>query len=238
MESEHRGSPSRGRPTRLHVGGKLAFRRRVPSADAASGALPLVELSDDPPELATLVPSQFERVEIEVGPGKGTFMVAATEARPDVFLLGIEAAPSYARYSAERLAKAGRDNAVVLVDNAKLYLRDRVADGALDRLHVYFSDPWPKRRHRKRRFFSADMCATYARVLRAGGHLLCATDNAAYAGEICGVLGSCAALVRDEDEERRLSNLPPGHAFGPTNFERKYAAEHRIIRRYAYCRRA
>ena len=221
--------------SRLHVGGKLSFRRRVPKQpDAAAADLPLLPLSDNPPRLAELVPDGYASSEIEGGPGKGGFMVAACTVRPETFLLGIEAAPSYARYAAERLAKAECDNGLLLTDNAKLYLRDRVADGELDRLHVYFADPWPKRRHKKRRFFTTDMPAEIQRVLKPGGHLLVATDNAAYAGQICAVLGAWPGLHRDEAEEQRLLNLPPGHGFSPTNFERKYLVEQRIIRRYAF----
>ena len=220
---------------RLHAGGKLSFRRRVPRVDEeALAGLPYIPLSDHPPPLHELVPEGFESVEIEVGPGKGTFLLAATEARPDSFLLGIEAAPGYARYCAERLAKAGRNNGMMLADNAVLYLRERVDDHSIDRLHVYFPDPWPKRRHRKRRFFSPATVDIVHRVLAPGGYVLAATDNAAYAGQICSVLGRHPGLVRDSAEEKRLAEAPPGHGFSPTNFEIKYQREERIIRRYAY----
>jgi len=223
--------------SRLHAGGKLSFRRRVPHVeDQDAASLPYVPLSDDPPALRDLVPESFRHVEIEVGPGKGTFLLAATEARPDVFVLGIEASPSYARYAAERLSKAGRENGLLLCDNAVLYLRDRVPDGGLDRLHVYFPDPWPKRRHRKRRFFSPATIDVIHGALVPGGHLLAATDNPAYAGQICTLLGQHPGLCRDEAEEERLAGAPPGHGFSPTNFEAKYRREQRIIRRYAYRR--
>lgn len=227
------------RVARLHADGRLSFRRRVPRPALPDAPdLPLVPCSENPPRLGALVPPGFARVEIEVGPGKGTFLLAATDANPDTFFVGVDAAPDYARYTAERLAKTGRRNGVLLIDNAKQYLRDSVDAGAVDRIHVYFPDPWPKRRHRKRRFFTADAADDLCRILKPGGLVLAATDNPAYAGQICAVLGGCPRLARDEAEEERLCAMPPGHGFSPSNFEKKYREQGRIIRRYAFRRSA
>jgi len=226
--------PSPQVPTRLQTRGKLSFRRRlrhVPSEDTPG--LPYIALSEQPPRLDEIVPEGFAKVEIEVGPGKGAFLSAATGACPETFFLGIEAAPSYAVYSAERMLREGRDNAVLLVDNALIYLQEQVDDGAIHRLHVYFADPWPKRRHKKRRLFTPGVDELLARVLEPGGLLLIATDNAAYAGQICTIMGAAPDFVRDTAIEQEL---PPGHGFSPTNFEKKYREEQRIIRRYAYRR--
>jgi len=224
--------PVHPRGSRMHVGGKLAFRGRRLIEDR--GRLPFLIGGEDPPQLSALVPEGFETVEIEVGSGKGTFVLAASEANPERFLLGIEAAPAYAQLAAEKLHRAGRTNAFLLVDNAKIFLKDRVAEHSVARLHVYYPDPWPKRRHRKRRFFSAEMPETIARILRPDGYLLVATDNACYAGQIVALLGSSCWLVRDEAEELRLLASGPGHGFSPTSFERKYLEEGRILRRSAW----
>ncbi len=220
---------------RMHRGGKLSFRSRVQDQDDDPGDR-LVLGGENPPPLDELVPRSFDRVEIEIGPGKGAFVLAATEAKPDTFLLGIEAAPGYASLAATRLKESGRANGLFLVDNGKLYLADRVDDAALDAVHVYFPDPWPKRRHKGRRFFTDDVPAVLARVIRPGGYCYVATDNPAYAGQVCRVLGAAVDFVRDEDEERRVQALGPGHAFSPTNFERKYIEAGRVIRRYAFRR--
>ncbi len=218
---------------RLNVGGKLSFRRRIRGSVCSESPLAIFG-GEDTPRLGDLVPERFAEVELEIGPGKGAFLLAATAARPDTFLLGIEAAPAYALLAAQRLAATGRDNGLLLVDHGNLYLRDRVPDASLERVHVYFPDPWPKRRHRKRRFFAAETPTILAQVLKPGGWCLVATDNAAYAGQICRVMGSCRLFRRDREEEQRLQALPPGHGFSPTNFERKYQEVGRKIRRYAF----
>tara|TARA_R110002094_G_scaffold30922_5_gene43308 strand:- start:1114 stop:1920 length:807 start_codon:yes stop_codon:yes gene_type:complete len=220
---------------RMHQGGKLAFRSRVQDLEDQPGDRLLIG-GDDPPSLAAIVPAGFDDVEIEIGPGKGAFVIAATEAKPDTFLLGIEAAAGYASLAATKLYESGRQNGIFLVDNGKLFLEDRVEEGALAAVHVYFPDPWPKRRHRGRRFFTDDVRAVIARVIRDDGYCLIATDNACYAGQVARVMGNAAMFERDEDEEQRLIARGPGHAFSPTNFERKYIEQGRVIRRYAFRR--
>jgi len=229
-------SPEAPRPAynpRMHQGGKLSFRSRAQGHDDDPGEF-LVLGGENPPSLRELAPVGHAHLEIEIGPGKGAFVLAATEARPEVFVLGIEAAPGYASLAATKLRQSGRTNGLFLVDNGKLFLQDRVDEGALAAVHVYFPDPWPKRRHKGRRFFTDEVPAVLARALGRDGYCYVATDNAAYAGQIARVLGSSPWFVRDEHEEARVQAAGPGHAFSPTNFERKYLEEGRVIRRYAF----
>lgn len=219
--------------SRMHAGGRLSFRRRVRAIDQ-DGSLPCIEGGENPPPLADIVRGQPTSIEVEVGPGKGAFLLAAAAARPDTFVLGIEASAAYARFVAEQVRDAKLTNTVLLVDNARQFLDDRVPPAALRVVHVYYPDPWPKRRHRKRRFFVAETPAILHRCLRTDGLVLVATDNAAYAGQIVALMGASALFVRDVEEEARLQMAPPGHGFSPTNFERKYRQEGRILRRYAF----
>jgi len=189
----------------MHTDGKLSFRRRVPIVDDPD--LPLILGGENPPDLDEIVPARFEHVEIEVGPGKGAFLLAAAEARPDTFMLGIEAASAYAKHSAERLKKAGRDNSVLLVDNAKVYLKEQCGDASLDRLHVYFPDPWPKRRHAKHRFVQPHTVDLLCRLLRPGGGISLRTDAPAYAYQMLAVLNAAELLV-NEAGPRHFAETP------------------------------
>ena len=110
-------------------------------------------------------------------------------------------------------------------------MQNHVADGSLQAVHVYFPDPWWKKRHRKRRLFTEEFVEQCARVLRPGGRLHVATDVEEYFGIMKGLL----------TEQPRLRELPPPEPKDPahdfdylTNFERKYRKQGKPIYRAAY----
>lgn len=119
---------------------------------------------------------------LEVGFGAGEHLLAQAAANPTVGLVGCE---PYVNGVASLLGLLGDDLAgrvrVLMGDARPLLLA--LADASLARVFVLFPDPWPKRRHAKRRFFSGPVVAALARVLRPGGELRLATDAGAYARE-------------------------------------------------------
>ena len=220
--------------SRLHGDGRLSFRHRVrkPIADQ----IPYLDGTRAAVSWQALVPADAGRVEIEIGCGKGTFLKSAALARPAAFFLGIEASPEYARYCADRLVRAGCHNGRLLADNARVFVRDVVPEAAVDVFHIYYPDPWPKRRHRKRRLFQPGAELELARALKDDGLLLVATDSTAYFGEILTVLGQGEALRRDWTTEAELGDGVAGVAFVPTNFQIKYQKEGRTLHRAAFRR--
>jgi tRNA (guanine-N7-)-methyltransferase len=125
----------------------------------------------------------FERMaplQIEVGSGKGLFLVHATAALPAHDFLGIEIAAKYARFAASRLAIRGATNGKVVHGDAVRIFRERLMEESIESVHVYFPDPWWKRRHRKRRVMHAEFLRDVERVLRPGGVLHFWTDVAEY----------------------------------------------------------
>jgi tRNA (guanine-N7-)-methyltransferase len=169
-------------------------------------------------------------VEVEVGFGKGLFLLTASSAAPDVNFLGIEIVRKYQLFTATRLAVRNVPNVRLVCADARALLRDGVAAGSLQAVHVYFPDPWWKRRHEKRRLFTAEFVAVCARALRPGGRLHVATDVADYFQVI-------TALVARQPLLAPLP-LPLPQARTPehdldylTNFERKFRREGRPIYR-------
>ena len=156
--------------------------------------------------------------ELEIGSGKGTFLVAEAQARPDVRFLGIEYMKKYAAYAADRLRRAGLENARAIGHDAVEILREVIPAGSLQAVHVYFPDPWPKARHHKRRIVRADVLREFERVVEPGGTIRIVTDHPEYAEWIEDVLQT--------SEFPRIDYTPPlsageGELVG-TNFERKY----------------
>lgn len=124
-------------------------------------------------------------LEIEIGSGKGLFLATAAELHPERLFLGNEISGKYARLIAYRLARKSLTNArIVHGDGLKLF-REHLADQIADAVHVYFPDPWWKKRHRKRRVMQPSLIADIARVLRPGGRMHFWTDVEEYFEATC-----------------------------------------------------
>ncbi|HYF16088.1 MAG TPA: hypothetical protein VD971_13545 [Phycisphaerales bacterium] len=115
--------------------------------------------------------------DIEIGCGKGTFILEATGRDEGVNFLGIEWEREFYLYTADRLRRAGRGNVRMLHADASEFLRWRCASGVARVIHLYFSDPWPKSRHHKNRVVQHRFLAEAWRVLASGGELRVVTDH-------------------------------------------------------------
>jgi tRNA (guanine-N7-)-methyltransferase len=162
-------------------------------------------------------------VEVEIGSGKGTFILARAQARPEVNLLGIEWARPYCLHAADRLRRHGVSNVRMLRTDAGPFFRDCLPAGSIIRLHIYFPDPWPKRRHHARRLVQPPFVDQAHRVLTTGGLLLVVTDHMDYFAHIQDVFARCRGWARIEFPQMADR---AGEVVG-TNFERKYIAEGR-----------
>jgi tRNA (guanine-N7-)-methyltransferase len=119
-------------------------------------------------------------LELEVGSGKGLFLTAAAAQCPEHDFLGIEIADKYARFCAARLAKRRLENARMIHGDARRLFAEFVPDESVAAVHVYFPDPWWKKRHKKRRVMSEPFLGQIERVLQPGGTLHFWTDVEEY----------------------------------------------------------
>ena len=171
-------------------------------------------------------------VEVEIGCGKGRFIINSAVAYPDINYIGIERALRYFRIMKERVVRRDLTNIRLLRDDAVYFVERFIPDGAVSAYHVYFPDPWPKKRHRKRRLFNARFLEEIIRTLATGGTLDFATDYVEYYEEILALLETSDRLAALEDTPERVREL----GGDLTNFETKYTAEGRAIHRGAYVR--
>ncbi len=169
-------------------------------------------------------------VEIEIGCGKGRFIINSAVANPEINYIGIERALRYFRIMKERVVRRELTNIRLLRDDAVYFVERFIPDSAVSAYHVYFPDPWPKKRHRKRRLFNARFLEEIARTLARGGTLDFATDYVEYYEEILALLETSDRLAALEEIPGRVREL--GRDL--TNFETKYTAEGRAIHRGAY----
>lgn len=170
-------------------------------------------------------------VEVEIGFGKGLFLITEAPRLPEVNYLGIEIVRKYQLFTATRVAKRGLRNVRLVCADARRILGDRVAAGSLQAVHVYFPDPWWKKRHLKRRVFTPEFVEQCERSLRAGGRLHVATDVAEYFQVIVDMIARRPLLrllpsLASPDPTHDLDYL--------TNYERKFRKEGKVIHRAVY----
>ncbi len=176
-------------------------------------------------------------LELEIGSGKGTFLIKQATLVPEVNYIGLEWAKAFWRYAADRARRRGVENARFVRVDAAAFVRSYVATGSLRQVHIYFPDPWPKKRHQKRRLVQAGFLRELHRVLRdapaeagepgmePGPMVRIATDHADYFAW----MEEHAAAVSDVFERLPFESpaaADAGELVG-TNFERKYRREGR-----------
>ena len=162
-------------------------------------------------------------VELEIGIGKGTFITEQAKARPEVNFFGIEWARFFWRYASDRLRRNGCLNARTVRAEAHFFLNEYVPDASLSVLHIYIPDPWPKKRHHKRRLIQPKFMPTVLRILKPGGRLQVVTDHQDYFEQIEPTVRESGLTIVDYN---RPGSAGEGEFVG-TNFERKYQREGR-----------
>jgi len=115
--------------------------------------------------------------ELEIGTGKGSFILQHGAANPNVNMLGIEWEPEIYYYTGDRIRRRGLRNVRLLRADATEFLRWRCPDEVIRVIHLYFSDPWPKKKHHKNRVVQDRFLVEVHRVLSPGGELRVVTDH-------------------------------------------------------------
>ncbi|MDC1141930.1 tRNA (guanosine(46)-N7)-methyltransferase TrmB [Planctomycetota bacterium] len=201
------------------------------SIDISPVALETIHQDDDRQYNLPEIFGNDNPVELELGIGKGRFLIQQAEARPDINFIGVEWASRYFRLVAERAAKRGLKNIRILRDDAAHTVNATLTDQCLSALHVYFPDPWPKARHLKRRLIQAPFARTASRLVKDGCEVFLATDHEDYAVQMEQV------FLNDPDFEQTFRAIGEEAPEGVTNWEVKFRAEGRTIHKYRFRRK-
>lgn len=157
-------------------------------------------------------------LELEIGSGKGLFIRKAAAQYPGHLFLGIEIADKYTRLCANNIAKYGLENAKMLCADAALILEKNVPENSLHAVHIYFPDPWWKRRHRKRRIVREEVVRLVESRLVSGGTLHFWTDVKEY-------FDSGIEIIRENTKLDGPHFVPEPDSLDPddsrTHFERR-----------------
>ena len=166
-------------------------------------------------------------IHIEIGSGKGTFLVKQAQAHPGDNFLGIEYASRFYRYAVDRIGRWNLKNVRVILTDAAFFIPEFIAENSVDCFHIYFPDPWPKRRHIRRRFICDSNLEILISRLKPSGQIRAATDHAGYFEQMKTVFGHAHEKL-EEIDFLPASGAEAGEWVG-TNFERKYKKEQRPI---------
>lgn len=137
--------------------------------------------ADDGPDAFTSSTSSATRIVAEIGFGMGNALLRQIEKHPDTHFLGIEVHPPGVGHLLNELGKKELNNANVYHECAKDVMQHGLPEKSIDKMQVFFPDPWHKKRHHKRRLIQADAIAMIARVVKPGGFCHLATDWENYA---------------------------------------------------------
>ena len=136
---------------------------------------PMGELAKLFPEMPPDAPT-----ELEIGFGKGLHLVNASVAYPGTRYLGVEIERKYVFFAATTLTKKSIRNVRLVAGDAAVFIASHVPEESLDVVHIYFPDPWWKKRHHKRRLVTQTFLEQVLRLLKVGGSIRFATDVEAY----------------------------------------------------------
>jgi len=155
-------------------------------------------------------------VTLEIGFGNGASLAEMAEKEPDSDFIGIEVHRPGVGHLLKKLEEQGLDNVRVFCHDAVEILERNIPDAGLHRVLLFFPDPWPKRKHHKRRIVEPAFVALVARKLEAGGHFHMATDWQPYAEHILEVMEASQDFINCSGNGR-YSDRPDYRPF--TKFE-------------------
>jgi tRNA (guanine-N7-)-methyltransferase len=166
-------------------------------------------------------------VHIEIGSGKGTFLVNQAAVFPQINFLGIEWANKYYKYAVDRIGRKALGNVRIIRTEAASFIAKHIGSRTVECFHIYFPDPWPKKRHHKRRFVCEENVVQLIRCLKKNGLINIATDHAEYFQWMQQVFeGFTEKLLPVEFVKPAGANV---NELAGTNYERKYLKRKKAI---------
>lgn len=174
------------------------------------------------------------RLVVDVGFGRGEFLMGLAEKQPETAFLGIEYSYKRVLKMARRLARRELRNVRLIEAPAEQLVQQRLPDASVHAFWINFPDPWPKKRHHRRRLIQPPFVQAVARCLAPGGLLHVATDHAEYAEWIDGVLGAQPQLENLYAPEPSAREEPDR---APTAYELGWRAEGRSLHFFRYQRK-
>lgn len=152
--------------------------------------------------------SNDKPIVVEIGFGMGQSLAEMALTQPQWNFIGIEVFPPGVGALLQKIKEQQITNIRIMKSDAKDILKELVDDNSLDRIHIFFPDPWPKKRHHKRRLIQPDFIEIIEQKLKSDGKLHLATDWLPYAEHMLDVLNSARTLENSQTDENPFINRP------------------------------
>lgn len=175
------------------------------------------------------------RLVVEIGFGRGEFLRHLAAEDPGAAHVGVELSAKRVLKMARRIARAEEGNIRLLEARGEDAVREALAPGSVQAFWINFPDPWPKKRHHRRRLLQAPFVAALAERLAPGGWLHVATDHVGYAEQIDEVLRAAPGLENRQAPAPFVREVPGRMR---TAYEEEWRAEGRPLHFWTYRRRA
>jgi tRNA (guanine-N7-)-methyltransferase len=187
---------------RRHILSFVRRRGRITSSQkkALENLWPIYGAEPDEPFNGEKLFGNLAPVTLEIGFGNGISLAAAAQKNPQRNYVGVEVHEPGIGHLMNLLDKGGIENVRIFCRDAVEVVRDLTQDATLDRVNLFFPDPWPKKRHHKRRIVSPDFAKLVSVKLRPGGCFHVATDWDEYACHITDTLEGCKNFERIDGE--------------------------------------
>ncbi|MBN1522905.1 MAG: hypothetical protein JW904_00370 [Spirochaetales bacterium] len=168
----------------------------------------MVLVEADDAETIKAFQTKWQSIDVEIGSGNGHFLVEFAQRYPDIGFIGIEAKKKRCLKIQQKIKSRQIENILVFHGTAEVFLHDFIAV-PIHALHVYFPDPWPKTKHRRRRFMKKDMLSELMQLLAPHGKLYFASDVFDYylQVKILGILETGAMLSDDSIPDEAKGSL-------------------------------
>jgi len=166
------------------------------------------------------------KLAFEIGSGKGDFIVAISKENPDIHYLAIEKVQTVAGIMAKKIVEEGIQNVKVFANDVNI-LFDSMKSESVDIIYLNFVDPWPKKRHEKRRLTFPKFLEQYYRILKKDGLLIFKSDNDGLYEYTCEVIQETKFKVLENEPNYEFSSVNDAM----TEYERKYRNQGKSIHR-------
>jgi len=185
----------------------------------------LTDFSTPPPTWAEIF-GNTNPVEVEIGPGKGAFLLALARNHPERNFFGVEFSKRRAFRLARLIERDGPSNIIVIHADITCLVQTMIWPASVAAYHLYFPDPWWKPRHHKRRLFRDDFATALTRTLTPGGTIFLASDVQEYFAEMVQQFAAIPEFLQFPWEREHVTRKGKPIL---TDFERKYREEGRPI---------